>query len=170
VQVEGRRKQLSFVATTNRLAVNADRDLLLQALVNLLLNAAHASPHHATVEITARRFRGGDGARVHDVVAIAVEDRGEGIPDDVRHQLFTPFFTTRKGGTGLGLLSCRRIAQELGGGLGLYPRTGGGARALLVLPTAQTPAAPQPRPTQPMQSAQRNGAAVARPSNAGRMP
>jgi signal transduction histidine kinase len=170
VQVEGRRKQLRFVATTNRLAVNADRDLLLQALVNLLLNAAHASPHHATVEITARRFRGGDGARVHDVVAIAVEDRGEGIPDDVRHQLFTPFFTTRKGGTGLGLLSCRRIAQELGGGLGLYPRTGGGARALLVLPTAQTPAAPQPRPTHSMQSAQRNAAAIARPSNAGRVP
>lgn len=136
VQVEARRKQLRFVADTQGLAVHADRDLLLQALVNLLLNAAHASPHRGTIDIVVRAFRGdGDSA---GFVAIAVEDRGEGIPAEVRHQLFTPFFTTRSGGTGLGLLSCRRIAQELGGGLGLYPRTRGGARALLVLPMART--------------------------------
>ena len=137
VHVEARRKQLRFVAETRNLAVHADRDLLLQALVNLLLNAAHASPHHGTIDVVARAFRGdGDGV---GFVAIAVEDRGEGIPAEVRHQLFTPFFTTRSGGTGLGLLSCRRIAQELGGGLGLYPRSRGGARALLVLPAAREP-------------------------------
>lgn len=137
VQVEARRKQLRFVAETGNLAVHADRDLLLQALVNLLLNAAHASPHRGTIDVVARAFRGEDGST--GFVAIAVEDRGEGIPAEVRHQLFTPFFTTRSGGTGLGLLSCRRIAQELGGGLGLYPRSRGGARALLVLPAAREP-------------------------------
>lgn len=137
VHVEGRRKQLRFVATTHALEVLADRDLLLQALVNLLLNAAHASPHHATIEIVARKFR----HEGRETVAVAVEDRGSGLSPEVRHQLFTPFFTTRKGGTGLGLLSCRRIAQELGGNLGLYPRSRGGARALLTLPAAPTGAA-----------------------------
>lgn len=143
VHVEGRRKQLRFVATTHGLSVTADRDLLLQALVNLLLNAAHASPHHATIEIVARRFRRKD----EETVAIAIEDRGSGLAPEVRHQLFTPFFTTRKGGTGLGLLSCRRIAQELGGNLGLYPRARGGARALLALPAARSSAAPRRTPT-----------------------
>ncbi len=136
VQVEGRRKQLRFVSTTHGLAVIADRDLLLQALINLLLNAAHASPHHATIEIVARHFRHQD----KETVAIAIEDRGSGLTPEARHQLFTPFFTTRKGGTGLGLLSCRRIAQELGGNLGLYPRTGGGVRALMALPAVRSAA------------------------------
>ncbi len=131
VQVEGRRKQLRFVAEVGAHIVVADREHLLQVLVNLLLNASQASPHQGTIDVRARRF----DRRGQSIVAIAVEDRGKGLPPEVRHQLFTPFFTTRTSGTGLGLLSSRRIAHELGGDLGLYPRTRGGARAVLVLPT-----------------------------------
>lgn len=139
VQVEGRRKQLRFVAEVGAHVVLADREHLLQVLVNLLLNAAHASPHQGTIDVRARRFE----RRGRATVAIVVEDRGKGLPPEVRHQLFTPFFTTRSGGTGLGLLSSRRVAHELGGDLGLYPRTRGGARAVLVLP-APPPKTPEP--------------------------
>ena len=73
---------------------------------------------------------------------LAIEDRGTGLKTSVREHLFTPFYTTKQHGTGLGLLSCRRIATELGGHLGLYPRRRGGARAVLLLPaTAPTPRA-----------------------------
>lgn len=108
----------------------ADRDQLIQALLNLLLNALHASPDGGVVVVRARQFH----LRGHDFAALLVEDRGHGLPPEVQKQLFTPFFTTRRDGTGLGLLSSRRIAMELGGQLELRQRTGGGARAVMVLP------------------------------------
>ncbi len=140
VQIEGRRHHVRYVAAVDGLAVLADRDLLVQALINLLLNATQSSPERGTVQLRARRVVHGTTT----LVAIAVEDRGQGVAPDVRRQLFTPFFTTRSGGTGLGLLSSRRIATEMGGSLGLFPRTGGGARALLMLPAAPRAANDQP--------------------------
>jgi len=108
--------------------VRADHTLVAQALMNLVLNALQASPSGGAVELLTRRF----GAHV----ALAVRDRGTGLPQEVRSNLFTPFFTTKPNGTGLGLASCRRIAKELGGDLRLYPRHRGGTRALLWLPAA----------------------------------
>jgi signal transduction histidine kinase len=64
------------------------------------------------------------------------------LPANVRNGLFQPFFTTKISGTGLGLVSCRRIASELGGDVRLYPRHRGGARALLWLPIAKILPAP----------------------------
>jgi signal transduction histidine kinase len=136
VQVEGRRRGVAFAAAVEGIAVRADRELLVQVLLNLALNAAQASPANGTVHVRARpcRWRGGRS------VAIVVEDRGHGLPPEARHRLFTPFYTTRSGGTGLGLLSSRRLAVEMDGCLGLYPRRRGGARALLVLPAADASA------------------------------
>jgi signal transduction histidine kinase len=57
----------------------------------------------------------------------------------VRASLFTPFFTTKPGGTGLGLLSSRKIVDDLGGNIGLFPRTRGGARSVLVFPATPAP-------------------------------
>jgi signal transduction histidine kinase len=116
----------------------ADRELLLQVLLNLVLNAAQASPEGGTVVVRARPF--GQGA--HAQTAIAVEDRGQGLSPEVRRHLFTPFFTTRTGGTGLGLLSSRRLIDDMHGRLGLFPRARGGARALVLLPAAE-PAPPR---------------------------
>ena len=130
--------------------LHVDRALLAQTLMNLVLNALQASSHDTDVELRARRFRG--------AVVLTTEDRGKGLSQEVRSQLFTPFFTTKTNGTGLGLPSCRRIARELGGDLRLYPRRRGGARALLWLPAAPaaTPhtsakkaAAPPTEPTEP---------------------
>ena len=141
VEVEARRKSLRLVVQAHGAAAYADRDLLLQALLNLLLNAAHACQTAGCIDLRARPVR----TRSGDWIAIAVEDRGAGLLPEVRKRAFTPFFTTREGGTGLGLLSSRRIAQQLGGALGLYPRTNGGARALLLLPAdGSTASRPSP--------------------------
>ncbi len=134
VHVEARRRRVSVElrSAAGDDAVCTDRVLLAQALLNLVLNAVQACDAHGHVVLRAvRRCLGG---REH--VALVVEDRGRGLPPDWRTRLFTPFFTTKEEGTGLGLTSGRRIAGELGGTLGVYPRRAGGARALLLLPAA----------------------------------
>ncbi len=72
---------------------------------------------------------------------IAVADHGPGIPDAIESKIFTPFFTTRPTGTGLGLPVVQRIAEAHGGTLTHRPTPGGGATFELRLPRApRTPA------------------------------
>ena len=109
--------------------VRADPQLLERALRNLLSNAARATQESTpggTVLVTVSG--GGGGAR------LAVEDRGAGIPDEVRDRLFHPFVTGREDGVGLGLSVSRRIATLHGGKLSLSDRDGGGTRAVFDLP------------------------------------
>ncbi len=82
--------------------VRADRDRLVQALLNLVLNAAQSQPSGGVVRLVAR------GA------VIAVEDEGCGIPDEVRESLLQPFVTTREAGIGLGLAVVKQVADEHG--------------------------------------------------------
>jgi signal transduction histidine kinase len=116
--------------TGSDVRVETDPKLILRALLNLLINALHASEKGSTVQLKVREFQLGDNR----MVAIVVEDRGSGLSDEVRKRLFTPFFTTKEEGTGLGLLSCRRILDDLGGRMGLFPRHWRGVRAVLLLP------------------------------------
>jgi signal transduction histidine kinase len=100
--------------------VLADREMLRQALFNLLQNAIQATPENGTVETSVARGRDGR-------LRIEVADCGEGVPDEAVDRLFTPYFTTRTGGTGLGLAIVRRIAAAHGWEVGYTPRPGGGA-------------------------------------------
>jgi signal transduction histidine kinase len=135
VHVEARRRRLrievAIDAGSGEPAICADHTLLAQALLNLVLNAVQATPRDGRIILRGRAWRTGAGT----CTSLSVEDRGHGITKEARSHLFTPFFTTKATGTGLGLSSCRRIAGELGGRLDLYPRTRGGARALLLLPS-----------------------------------
>lgn len=113
-------------------ALQVDRAAVVRALVNLIVNAVDASRDGGCVRVRSRHGAGPGGGRLW----IAVEDRGVGLPPD-RERLFRPFFTTKKRGTGLGLLSARRILQAMGGDVRLYPRARGGARALVHLPAGE---------------------------------
>lgn len=106
--------------------VLADPGQIQQVLVNLLLNAAQVQPDGGRVEVET-------AARATEV-EISVRDRGPGLPDVPRDRLFEPFFTTREGGTGLGLHVSRRIILSHGGRLEAENAEGGGARFRVVLP------------------------------------
>ena len=108
--------------------VYADRAQLMQVLVNIALNAAHASPDGATVRISTRRGKGRTG--------IAVDDEGPGIPQEIRDRVCDPFFTTKAEGegTGLGLSITLGIVRAHGGDLEIDDRPGGGTRVTVWLP------------------------------------
>ncbi len=67
-------------------------------------------------------------------VSLLVEDRGPGLPEEVRKRLFRPFATGRADGVGLGLALTRRIIDLHGGRLSLEPRPLGGTRAVIEFP------------------------------------
>ncbi|WP_084545389.1 sensor histidine kinase [Derxia gummosa] len=108
----------------------ADRRELLQVLVNLVINALQAMPDGGRLMIASRdeASMGAAGVRV------AVTDSGAGIALDDRDRLFTPFFTRKSGGNGLGLWMCRNLVERMGGTMGADSAPGGGAELWLWLP------------------------------------
>ncbi len=102
--------------------VPGDRDLLLQVFLNLVKNAAEAVPPSGgeIMLTTAYRHgfrlavRGSDGRR-HLPLVVTVADNGSGIPEDLKPQLFDPFVTTKRNGTGLGLALVAKVIGDHGG-------------------------------------------------------
>jgi len=126
--------KLQFSAQSSLPAVAIDRLRIQHVLFTLVQNALEAPTHNGAVpavriDLTGDRYG----------VAIAVEDRGLGIPDEAREQLFRPFFTTKAHGTGLGLASSRAIAQLHEGSLDVENIAGGGTRFCLRLPASVNP-------------------------------
>lgn len=109
------------------LALDADPDLLAQVLINLMHNAAQAM---ATVEAPRLALR---LLTVSEGVAIEVEDNGPGVPEQLRQDIFLPFFTTRATGTGVGLNLARQIVVAHGGAISVTDAPSGGALFRILL-------------------------------------
>jgi signal transduction histidine kinase len=107
-------------------AVRADRDQVLQVLLNLVQNALEAMPRGGRLELAVRR----EGAQV----VFGVSDSGPGIPADLLPRIFEPYVTTKAGGTGLGLAIAERIVVEHGGRIEASSPPGQGATFLVRLP------------------------------------
>jgi PAS domain S-box-containing protein len=117
------------------LAVRADPELLRAALLNLVLNACQAGGDGVEIKATA----------TGDVCAIAVLDRGPGIPEDIADRVFEAFYTTKKSGTGLGLPIVKRLMDLQQGTVTLRKREGGGTVAEISVPMALATAMPVTR-------------------------
>jgi signal transduction histidine kinase/HAMP domain-containing protein len=119
-------------------AVLVDRPIMIRALVNLIENALQAMPEGGALAVSAHAADGPSGeARV----AIEVRDTGCGIAEALLPRLFEPYFSTKSGGTGLGLGLARRAVEEHGGTLELQSREGQGTVVTLALPAAPAGAA-----------------------------
>ncbi len=123
------RVDLVLDCADDTLAVRADPDGLQRVLINLVVNAAEASPAGRTVELRA-------AATTHTEVALGVRDEGPGLPEEIRHRIFDPFFTTKQHGTGLGLTIAHRLIDAYGGRLTAGNRPAGGAEFVITLPRA----------------------------------
>ena len=105
-----------------------DPDQMQQVFINLLKNAAEASPQGASVRVKLARGRSG-GA-----LLASVTDEGSGIDAQTRQTLFEPFFTTKPKGTGLGLYVTHEIVKRHGGTLAVESEPGHGATFTMELP------------------------------------
>lgn len=114
---------LRLDAAAGPTSVMADGFQLKHAVLNLILNALHATLTGGTIDVTTA------GDDEHCIVRVL--DGGEGMPAEVADRAFDLFFTTREGGTGLGLPIARRIAEAHGGTLSIENLPGGGAVATL---------------------------------------
>ncbi|MCU0864880.1 MAG: ATP-binding protein [Planctomycetes bacterium] len=112
--------------------VPADWDHLQAAIVNLLRNAKEATPRGGLVMVST--------VREGDAVLIRVTDSGAGIPPELQPRVFEPYFSTKKSGTGLGLPTVRRVAEEHGGALLLQSEVGKGTQFTLRLPAPRSDA------------------------------
>jgi signal transduction histidine kinase len=125
-----------------------DRDLFKQALLNLVLNAQHAMPSGGELILTTRL----EGPWV----VLDVIDTGIGMAEEVRAKIFEAFFSTRAGGSGLGLPTARKIIEAHGGSITVQTEPGKGSQFTIRLPAsaegretgelepAPAPSAPQP--------------------------
>ena len=107
-----------------------DEGQLRQALLNLLRNAREAMPGGGPIEVRVTA----EGMSV----VVDVDDRGGGIPEEIRARVFDPFFSTKGEGTGLGLAITRHIVQSHGGTVTCEPRHAGGTRFRIALPLVRT--------------------------------
>ena len=121
--------RMRMLLSDQELICELDESLIQQALLNLCLNALQAMPSggELIVETTAE----------DEWARIDVTDTGIGIAAEVLDKLFKPFFSTRKGGSGLGLSVTRRIVSEHGGTIEVHSEPGKGSRFSVRLPRGQ---------------------------------
>jgi signal transduction histidine kinase len=116
------------VRGSRELTLNADDKKLRQALLNLVLNAMQASTRGTTVTLEVAKSCA-DGAAV-----VRVMDRGAGMGPEILDRIRKPYYTTKEGGSGLGIAVARGIIEQHGGTLRFESTSGRGTTATVILP------------------------------------
>src|SRR5690606_30602945 len=121
---------ITWKPAQERSMVLADRTQMNRLFTNLLANAADACETNGDcrIEISETRANG--------QVQINIKDNGEGISPDMQHKIFTPNFTTKSSGTGLGLAMCKSIVEQAHGHIWFETEQGKGTTFHVVLPVA----------------------------------
>ena len=109
--------------------IQADRDMLRRAILNLTLNALDAMPDGGQLVVTS--VAGSRG------IELEIADSGPGLSDEARHRAFEPFFTTKRTGTGLGLAIVYRVAEAHGGAVTAMNCPEGGAAFTMRFPQGE---------------------------------
>jgi signal transduction histidine kinase len=91
----------------------ADKNQMQRVINNLLMNAVQAIPTEKNGKINIRLFQ-----MKNDLVRLEIEDNGEGVDIETQQKIFSPYFTTKSSGTGLGLAMCKDIIENAGGNIG----------------------------------------------------
>jgi signal transduction histidine kinase len=112
--------------------VYIDEDNITQVFINIISNSIHAMPNGGTLRISTLPLKKDD---IDKGVSIEISDTGGGIPPDIEHNVFNPFFTTKDKRIGLGLPLTKKIIDSLGGSIELTNKIGKGLTVVIKLPT-----------------------------------
>jgi len=145
LEVEAASRRITFVRRYDPSLppILADEDRIMQVFHNLVRNAIEAMPGGGRLTLVTRLSMNplfakvdlGQGQR--SMAEIQIADEGVGIPEATRAKLFTPFFTTKERGLGLGLALCHRIVDEHGGAIQVTSEPGRGTAMSCFLPIAR---------------------------------
>jgi signal transduction histidine kinase len=119
--------KVDFERPPSEVPVMADEGQLRQVFFNLVRNSREAMPEGGTLKVSVKQ--------TPKEVEVRVSDTGTGLSADAKHRLFEPFFSTKQGGTGLGLSLARQIAQAHGGKLEVDPSVVAGTTFVITLPS-----------------------------------
>ena len=138
---------------TKPLVANVDGDLLKQAVLNVIQNGTQAMPEGGRLEVvleeeTRNGSRGGElslhvshsanSSHTARFAVLRITDQGSGIPDEMREKIFDLYFTTKSGGSGIGLAMTYRILQLHHGSVQVESKVGSGAAFVLRIPLANS--------------------------------
>jgi nitrogen fixation/metabolism regulation signal transduction histidine kinase len=113
---------------SGKIMIRADKTQINRLFTNLILNAIQSVPDYRAVEITiAEKIEG-------SFVIVKIMDNGQGISEEVKTNIFTPNFTTKSSGTGLGLAMCKRIIEQSEGEIWFETQLGKGTAFFVKLP------------------------------------
>jgi two-component system NtrC family sensor kinase len=136
-QVQRQGVSVTMRLEAERPFLKADPDLLQQVFLNLILNSLQSMPTGGTLQISSsprRIVQEGLEYDERDYVQVCLEDTGAGMDEETMKNLFTPFFTTKERGTGLGLAVTHGIVQEHGGWIDVKSKVGKGSVFTVYLP------------------------------------
>ncbi|MBR8839741.1 MAG: HAMP domain-containing histidine kinase [Stigonema ocellatum SAG 48.90 = DSM 106950] len=119
-------KQLKILIPDTSTTLAIDRCQIKQVFDNILSNAVHFSPNLGTITCSWQIFQ--------DEVLIKISDTGPGLSTEELQKIFNPFYSRRRGGTGLGLTIAKKIVLDHQGSLWAQNLSGGGAQFSLILP------------------------------------
>lgn len=120
------KRVIVFSTPANPPRISVDPLRIKQVLINLMINAVEASPEGEIV--TVATYKQGKS------LVVDVGDKGDGIPEGKMEEIFSPFYTTKKNGTGLGLTIARKIVEAHEGRLELLHNSGKGLIVRMILP------------------------------------
>jgi len=148
-EMASRQIDFSLSADASLPQVSCDPEKMKQVLINLVKNAAEAMPEGGKLRLVGRRER--------RWVCLDIIDSGKGIAAEDLESIFTPFFTTKKGGSGLGLSVCHKLVQDHGGRIEVRSAVGGGSTFSVLLPVeaAAREAKTKGQPTEELPLAER---------------
>jgi two-component system cell cycle sensor histidine kinase/response regulator CckA len=152
--LSGSKLKSHFAFQRDLYPVFGDPVQLTQVIENVVINACEATPQRGKLLVRAENvdesLPASSGLPAGRYVRIEIQDNGTGIPENIRERIFEACFTTKPGGSGLGLATVKSIMQQHGGGITIESKAGRGTTVSLMLPAAvhrpDPPAAALPPP------------------------
>jgi signal transduction histidine kinase len=123
--------------TDSETAILLDPDRLHQVFLNILLNAVEAIPEKGIITVSSRLMPPQKAGMTFPHLQISVSDTGTGIPPHHVNRVFDPFYTTKVGGSGLGLHVCREIVHAHGGAIQVESEMGRGTKMCIRIPLSK---------------------------------